>query len=323
MFPDEALSNYVYEKLFTDHTYQYTPKGLWNEILGGLRSHMIGFYRKWYQPHNGRVFCYGQPEYINACLAAVDNTIKDIEKHDEEFGISLPEDSKVGFKNLDTIQPVVARVPYPSFQETTDYRLAISWVLNDRVMDQRTEVAWLLIKEMLIGSSTAIISKEVEGMGDDYIGTLDSHLQQWVLTMGVSGLSEEAQATLSRQKIYDKLADISQNGFEKEAMKAALNKVEFQLRELNSKCGMPQGVNLFKKILPKWNYDLDPRLAISLNAEFAVLRNQLEDPDNIEGTEFILELVTKGLLDNTAHTIATIYPSKEMQTSADRVREEQ
>jgi Zn-dependent M16 (insulinase) family peptidase len=320
MFPEEALSNYVYAKLFTDHVYQYSARGLWNEILSGVRGHMLTFYKKWYQPHNGRVFCYGQPEYINACLAAIDNSIKDIENHDDEYGISLPEDSKVGFKNLDTIQSVAERVPYPSFQESKDFRLAISWVLNDQVMSQRTEVAWLLIKEMLIGSSTAIISKEVEELGDDYIGTMDTNLQQWVLTMGVSGLAKEEQAILVKQKMYNKLADISQNGFAKEAMQAALNKVEYMLRDLNSKCGEPQGVNMFKKILPKWNYDLDPRLALSLNTEFTKLKEQLEDPDNIEGKEFILELVTKGLLDNTAHTVATIFPSKEMQISADRVR---
>jgi Zn-dependent M16 (insulinase) family peptidase len=92
------------------------------------------------------------------------------------------------------------------------------------------------------------------------------------------------------------------------------------LRDLNSKCGEPQGVHMFKKILPKWNYDVDPKLALSLNAEFTKLKEQLEDPDNIEGKEFILELVTRGLLDNTAHAVATIYPSTEMQTSADRVR---
>jgi Zn-dependent M16 (insulinase) family peptidase len=173
---------------------------------------------------------------------------------------------------------------------------------------------------MLIGSSTAIVSKEVEELGDDYIGTMDTNLQQWVLTMGVSGLAKEEQAILVKQKMYNKLADISQNGFAKEAMQAALNKVEYMLRDLNSKCGEPQGVNMFKKILPKWNYDLDPRLALSLNTEFTKLKEQLEDPDNIEGKEFILELVTKGLLDNTAHTVATIFPSKEMQISADRVR---
>jgi Zn-dependent M16 (insulinase) family peptidase len=320
MFPEEALSNYVYKALFTDHTYQYNPRGLWNEILSGLRSHMLNFYKKWYQPHNGRVFCYGQPEYVNACLDAVDKAINGIENHDAEFGITLPEDSKVAFKNLDTIKPVSARVPYPSFQESKDFRLAISWVLNDRAMDQRTEVAWLLISEMLIGSSTAILSKEVEGLGDDFIGSMDTHLQQWVLTMGVSGLAEEVEAIVVKQKMYLKLTEISQKGFELAPMRAALNKVEYMLRDMNSESGEPQGVSMFKKILPKWNYDVDPRLALSLNTEFMKLKAQLEDPDNIEGKEFILELVTKGLLDNTAHTVATIYPSMEMQISADRVR---
>ena len=137
--------------------------------------------------------------------------------------------------------------------------------------------------------------------------------------MGVSGLKDEAAAGTARTKIINKLADISQNGFDREAMGAAMNKVEFMLRDLNSEDGSPQGVNMFKKVLRKWNYDLDPTLALTLNQEFATLRAQLEDPDNMEGMEFILELMTKGLSDNTAQAIATIYPSAEMQLSAERV----
>ncbi|KAL3928196.1 MAG: hypothetical protein SGBAC_012754 [Bacillariaceae sp.] len=75
---------------------------------------------------------------------------------------------------------------------------------------------------------------------------------------------------------------------------------------------------MFKKVLRKWNYDSDPTLALTLLDEFKILREQLEDPDNVEGMEFILELMTKGLSDNTAQAIATLFPSAEMQLSAER-----
>mmetsp|Transcript_9823 Transcript_9823/g.23138 ORF Transcript_9823/g.23138 Transcript_9823/m.23138 type:complete len:1131 (-) Transcript_9823:53-3445(-) len=331
MFPEEALDDFVHDRLFKEHTYGYNPRGLWNEILSGVRGHMIKFYNSWYHPSNGRVFCYGAPEYVNACLHSVDEAVTRM-LHDqdkktadaggvsvlEELGVSLPQDSKVGFKMLNTIKSVEERVPYPSFEETDDFRLAISWVLNDEAMSQRHEVAWYLIYEMLIGSATATIAKELETLGDDYIAKLNTDLQQWTMTMGVSGLPTEASAGEARTKIVNKLAEISQNGFDREAMAAALNKVEFKLRDLNSCDGSPQGVVMFKKVLRKWNYDLDPTLALNLMDEFQLLRTQLEDPDNVEGMEFILELMTKGLSDNTAQAIATIYPSAEMQSNVER-----
>jgi len=330
MFPDEALESFVYDRLFKEHAYGFEPEGLWNEILSGVRGHMVKFWNSWYHPANGRLFCYGHPTYINACLDAADlaaNQRMDDEaaKAEEaggttvlqQIGVTLPNDSKVGYKMLNTIQSVEERVPYPSFEEDQDFRLAISWVLNDKDMDQRTEVAWYLIYEMLIGSATATISKEVEDLGDDYIANLNTKLQQWVLTMGVSGLKSDKDAAQARTKIVNKLADLSQNGFDREAMAAALNKVEFQLRDLNSCDGSPQGVHMFKKVLRKWNYDIDPTLALTLREEFTKLRTQLEDPDDEEGMEFILELMTKGLSSNSAQAVATLFPSTDMQQSAE------
>jgi Zn-dependent M16 (insulinase) family peptidase len=186
-------------------------------------------------------------------------------------------------------------------------------------MDQRTEVAWMLIYEMLIGSATSIIPKTLENVGDDYIGSLNKKLQQWTMTMGVTGLNREEEANDVKHHIYKTLDEISQNGFDDLATAAALNKVEFQIRELNTKCGIPQGVHMFQTILTKWNYDEDPRLVLSYYNEFKKLRDELEDPDNVEGKEFILELVTLGLIDNSARSVATIYPSTSMQESAERV----
>ena len=322
MFPQEAMEYFLHSKLFEGHTYGYTPKGLWDDILSGIRGQMILFYKKWYQPKNAKAFCYGRGDYINECLDILDQAITNFEEpKEEEFGVSLPGDSKIQFRKLDDITGnIQERQAYPSFQTEKDYRMGISWVLNDSTMDSRTEVAWFLIKELLVGSAAAIIPKVVEKYGEDYIGHLHSELQQWILTMGVTGLPKEGDAHKAEQDIYNALKLISQNGFDKDALKAATNIVEFRLRDLNSKCGMPQGANMFKKVLSKWNYDLDPRLALSWYTDFVQLKADLEDPDNTESNEFLLELVTKYLLDNTAKSSVVLYPSTSMQTDARNVR---
>ncbi|CAJ1969954.1 unnamed protein product [Cylindrotheca closterium] len=325
MFPDVVLDHFVYSRLFKGHTYGYNPKGLWNETLSGARDHMIKFYNSWYQPSNGRVFCYGAPEYINACLDAVDEAVtrmlndqaKKLEENGgisilEELGVSLPEDSKVDFKKLNSINSVEERVPYPSYdrrERRGDFRLSISWVLNDKPMDRRTEVAWYLIWEILAGPSGFL--------SPDPMSQIDTNLQQWVMTIGVSGLPTEAAAGEARTNITNMLGELSQNGFDHEVMAIGLNEVEFMLRDMNTPDGSPLGVHMFKTVMRKWNYDLDPTLALTQMDEFKSLRAQLEDPDNLEGMEFILELMTKGLSNNTAQAIATLYPSKELRINAE------
>lgn len=311
MFPQEVLDIHKYSHLFKGHHYEYEPKGLWRDIVSGVRGQMINFYESWYRPNNAKAFCYGRGDYINACLDILDEAITSFDTDKEAF------DSTIPFLKLDDITGnLLMRQSYPSFEEDKDYRLAVSWVLNDEAMDSRTEVSWFLIKELLIGSATSIISKVLEPFGDDFIGSLDSNLQQWVLTMGASGLAHEHDAEKAQNAMNQALNLISQNGFEKETLKAAMNKVEFQLRDLNSKCGVPQGVKMFKDILTKWNYDLDPKLALDWYTEFVELKKELEDPDNTEAEEALIELVTKFLITSKAKSSVILSPSSTMQQQA-------
>ena len=61
--------------------------------------------------------------------------------------------------------------------------------------------------------------------------------------------------------IFQILSDVVIDGFSSEEIEAALNSIEFQLREGHSGSD-PAGVSIFLQLLTKWNYDFDPESAI-------------------------------------------------------------
>ena len=175
MEPQEAMINQIYQNLFADHVYSYPPKGDASEIVTLTYQEVIAYYNAYYHPSNGQAFCYGQQEYISACLEALEPVLDEYEASDE-----IRKHSAVGWQDMTKVDQEKKRIGYPSYAENIDFRAAIAWVLNDEAMDLRTEVAWHLIHELLVGSNTSPVSKAIVDLdlGDDVIGYFENGLQQ-------------------------------------------------------------------------------------------------------------------------------------------------
>jgi Zn-dependent M16 (insulinase) family peptidase len=301
MQPSESMFNYIYKSLFKSHPYAWNARGESQNIVSLTWEEMVQFHQRYYHPSNGQAFCYGPEDYVNECLGLLDGVLSDFEA--DEY---IRQETVVPWENKQNLQSGLDAIPYASYEETNDFRLAQAWVLNDQHMDDRTEVAWFLIQELLIGSPVAALSKTISdlALGDDIIGGLEHTLQQWTLTLGVSGVPDSAKVTIARNAIVDKLQLISTSGFHEDAMTAAMNRVDFKLRQMMGS-GIPLGVATFHSILSKWNYDQDPKTPLYYPKAFADLKQEMKDG----GQDFILELITKRLLENK-HTLSVeLFPS--------------
>jgi Zn-dependent M16 (insulinase) family peptidase len=334
------MENFLYKKLFPDNAYGFNPHGDTAEVVVLTESEVINYYAAHYHPSNGQAFCYGPRDYVDQCLDLLDSVVSVFDEN-----IQLRVDSKVGWQELLKLENPHEAVPYPSlYHNSTDFRYAKSWVLNDQNMDSRTEVAWFLISDLLVGSPAALLSKVVAdlNLGDDVIGGLDQSLQQWRFTVGVSGIADEAKVVVAQDAIRDLLLQTAEEGFKIEAMTASLNKVDMnvrtsicclvvefaklvyssspffflfsQLRE-QSACDEPLGVKHFKAILNKWTYDFDAKLPLLYSKVFAQLKEEIEK----DGQGFILQLITKSLVDNNHQTQVEMFPSVKLAKSWEKV----
>jgi Zn-dependent M16 (insulinase) family peptidase len=231
MHPKLAMMDYFYKKLFSDNSYKWNVEGTQKDITELSHQEMIDFYEENYHPSNAQAFCYGSQEYINICLLELDTYLSEF---DPNPSVRLA--SEVKWQEYTSYLSRRDKIPYASYTDTdqVDYRLAIAWVINDEPMDGVQEVAWFLIQDLLIGSRTAAISKVISDLdlGDDIIGGLENKLQQWMFTLGVSGITDSANSDKATKAINDEILHIVENGFNEDAMKASINKVELKVSSI-------------------------------------------------------------------------------------------
>ena len=228
MIPHDNMMNYFYSKLFPDTSYKYVPSGTSDKIVNMNIDELVNFHKKFYHPANAQAFCYGPDKYVKNCLSGLQAYLDSFSGEKQ----SIREASEVAWQDMKAITTQNERIPYAALTENQDFRIAISWVLNDEPMDARTEVAWLLLEELLIGTRTSLVSKVVPdlNLGDDIVGGLDHSVQQWLLTLGVNGIASDDDAVTAREAITDKLLSIVENGINDGALQAAINRVEHRVR---------------------------------------------------------------------------------------------
>ena len=227
MHPNQIMMEAVYEYLFPDTGYRFNSHGETGQIVNLSYEEMKEFYEKFYHPSNAQAFCYGPVDFVSDCLAEIDSAISGFDENKNARSRSV-----VKWQELGKVARAKESVPFSSFSEQGDFRAIISWVLNDSFMDGKTEAAWYLIEELLMGSINALISKEVvtNSLGDDVIGGLDHSLQQWTFTMGVTGIPTEADIQGVVDIVRNKLASIVQEEINADALQAAISKLEYRVR---------------------------------------------------------------------------------------------
>jgi len=303
MDPQEVMEKQIYKNLFANHVYSRNPKGEASEVVTMTYQEVIDYYNAYYHPSNGEAFCYGKQDFIDACLTELDPVLNEYDHND-----GIRQHSKVPWKDLTELASEEKSIGYPSWQDSIDYRSVMAWVLNDQPMDLRTEVAWHLIYELLVGSPTAPVTKAIVdlNLGDDLITFFEHSLQQWVIAVGVSGVSTQEKVEIARKAIVGKLQNIVNNGFDEIAVTAALNKLEFKFRDQSGK-DMPRGVQTFEELLGHWNYDRDPLMPLKYGKAFMDLKAEVEQPF---GQDFLLQLLTRRMFDSKHSTYLDLYPDK-------------
>lgn len=229
MDPQEAMINQIYENLFGGHVYGNPPAGRAAQIVTLTYQEVIAYYNTHYHPSNGQAFCYGQQDYIDSCLNAFEAVLDDFEANGD-----IRKQSEVDWQEMTKLDTEKKQIPYPSYAENVDFRMVLAWVLNDQPMDLRTEVAWHLIHQLLVGSNTSPVAKAIVDLdlGDDIIAYFETGLQQWILAFGVSGIASDEKVSIAREAILGKLKSVIDNGFASETLIAALNQVEFKVSNM-------------------------------------------------------------------------------------------
>lgn len=269
--PDMMLGEAVQQSLFPDTLYGLDSGGHPAHIPDLTYEAFKAFHADYYHPSNARFYFWGDdpPEER---LKLMDQYLAAYESRVIESSIPLQPLLR---------KPVVIRKPFPSDDADDDKCfVTLNWAFPE-MTDPLDDMAWHVLAHTLLGTPASPLRKALieSGLGEDIAGAgLEDELRQWYFSTGLKGVPcdrvDEAPALIRRT-----LSDLVEHGLDPDDVQAAINTLEFSLREGHTG-SFPRGLVYMLRALNHWLYDRDPLAAIAFEDPLTALKRQWkDDPD--------------------------------------------
>ncbi|BAM39971.1 uncharacterized protein TOT_020000238 [Theileria orientalis strain Shintoku] len=309
--------------LFTN-TLRYDSGGNPEDIVDLTHQELVDFYNMFYGPSTATVYFHG----ANDVYKRLDFVDKYLKKHN--LGVSP--DPKTGkyshtaspefVKQISVHEeykeaPKYVKTQYSAQNKDEDVMM-MGWVLDPKYkgtnkydLDSVDKLAFEVVKHMLLDSHNSVFQKalveselgsRVVGPGLDDFYPLYPHV---TFMFGVEGVkytekTREENVKKFEQQVFKALKDVVEKGFDREAVKSALSKVEFKHTEQNyvmkehRQGYYPKGLTQLRFVQPQLEQGKDPLEFVRLDKLMAELKNRVSKDRN-----YLSNLVKKHMLNNT------------------------
>ncbi len=294
--PDNLLFRYAKQALFPDNAYQFDSGGDPSEIPNLTYEQFRHFHATYYHPTNARIYFYGDDD-PDSRLRLLDERLRDFETIavDGEIALQKP-----------FAQPRRREFTYGVDGDTELEKknfVQLSWLLPENE-DRALIMALSMLSYALLGTPASPLRKALieSGLGEDVTGGgLGTYLRQMVFSVGLKGV---ASADIERIEplILDTLAALAKDGIEPATIEAAINTIEFSLRE-NNTGSYPRGLSLMMRALSTWTYGRDPLMPLRYEEPLAQLKAQVDAEPG-----YLQSLIDQYLLHNQHRSTVILRP---------------
>ena len=302
--PDDLLQERSQQSLFPDSPYGLESGGHPQMIPELTYEAFLDFHRRYYHPSNARFFFYGDDDPLER-LRFLDATLREFDKLDVDSAVDL---------QPHFTQPVRETVAYPAEAgQDPKCMITLNWLLES-VTEAETNLALQILEQLLIGMPSSPLRKELieSGLGEDLVGVgLENELRQMFFSTGLKGVRREDLPRVE-ELILDTLQRLCRDGFERTAVDAAVNSVEFALRE-NNTGSLPRGLLVMFRSMATWNYDSDPCLLVCFETPLTRIKERLQ-----AGEPLFEQLVQRYFLDNAHRSTVHLEPDPD---EGERIRQ--
>ena len=298
--PDNLLAEYSQQSLFPDTTYGLDSGGDPRVIPSLTYEEFRDFHRRYYHPSNSRIFFYGDDD-PDERLRLAHQYLKDFEKLDIDSAVSLQGsfDKPRSFVFL-----FASGKDDPSRSKGM---VTVNWLLSETT-EIEMNVALTILGYILMGTPGSPLRKALidSGLGEDVTGLgLEGELRQMVFSVGLKGIDVEKAADVE-VLVLETLAGLASEGIEKEAVEAAINSIEFTLRE-NNTGSYPKGLVLMLRSLSTWLYGGDPLAPLGFEEPLSTIKARIEADGN-----FFEAMIERSLIENPNRTRVVLTPDAEL-----------
>lgn len=308
--PNQQLARLIQMSLLPNTTYACESGGEPSAIPKLTYEAFLDFHKKYYHPSNSYIYLYGDMD-IAEKLRFID----------EEYLCHYD------YQKVDS--QIHMQIEYPQdVIQTHSYSLAESEELEDNTflsynvvigtsLDPELYMTFQLLQSVLLDMPGAPLKQALirAGIGKDIASSYDNSIQQPIFSIIAYNANEKDQEKFC-QVIQETLQNICENGLPKKAMQAAINHLEFQLRE--SDFGRyPKGLIYGLKSFDSWLYDdRAPFIHIKVEETLGFMKRGLENG-------YFERTIRTYLLENPHRSIVVLKPERGLNERMEAKRKEQ
>lgn len=298
--PDNLLGRYTQQTLYPDNTYGVDSGGDPKHIPDLTYEQFMRFHQTCYHPSNALIYFYGDDDPAKR-LEIVQGYLGDFSAKDANTAVALQ-------PRFDA--PRRLTVGYNAGDENSESQkrglVSVNWMLFESG-DVEASLAHHILSHILIGTPASPLRKALidSGLGENLTGGgLDDELRQAMFTAGLKGINPD-DAPKVEQLILDTLAQLARDGIDPNMVEAALNTIEFRMREMNTG-GFPRGLAVMLSALSNWLYGGDPLLPLAYEAPLAAIKQHLA-----ANPRYFEQLIQQSFLNNPHRTTVLLSPDTE------------
>ncbi len=309
--PDGVLARWSQQSLFPDTVYGVESGGDPKHIPDLTYEQFKQFHETYYHPSNAKIWFYGDDD-PNQRLRIIDDFIREFDRLNVQPEMPL---------QTRFTEPRTVRMGYAGEEEeegSSRGMVSVNWLLTENT-DPELTLGLNMLEHILLDTPASPLRKALidSGLGEDLTGGgIDEQVREMYFSAGLKGI-DSADAPKVEALIFDTLTRLAEEGIEPEMIEAAVNTVEFSLREYNTG-GFPRGLAMMVSALTTWVYGHDPLAPLAFEAPLNNLKTRLE-----KGERYFEDLIGKFLLDNPHRTTVILEPDptvRERDEAEERAR---
>ncbi len=299
--PDNSLSEHSLQSLFPDNPYGVDSGGDPKHIPDLTFEKFQRFHQQHYHPANARFFFYGDDD--------PEDRLKLLEGYFKDFG-PLKVDSNIHLQVPFQKSRRIVRPFMVGEGKKDDLRgmITLNWMLTEST-DVTTNFALRILNYILLGMPASPLRKALidSGLGEDITGEgLGTELRQLYFSTGLKGIRVET-ADRVETLILETLRHLAEKGIDPKTVEAALNTVEFRLRE-NNTGSFPKGLSLMLRCLTTWLYEGDPLALLSFETPLKMIKTAVRSKDPL-----FEKMLHRLFVNNPHRTTLILTPDPELE----------
>jgi Zn-dependent M16 (insulinase) family peptidase len=308
--PDNVLSEYSTQSLFPDNAYGFDSGGDPRIIPELTFEKFKAFHERYYHPSNARIFFYGDDD-TDQRLRFLNDYLRAFDPLEINSGIQLQPPFK---------EPVRMVRPFMTGKgedKEAKGMVTMNWLLAETIQIE-TNFALHILTYILLGMPASPLRKALieSGLGEDISGEgLGSELRQMYLSTGLKGIQVK-NAGRVEALIVDTLEGLVKQGIDSLTIEAAINTIEFNLRE-NNTGRFPRGLSLMLRSLTTWLYGGDPFSLLAFEEPLESIKSRIRKNES-----YFEDLIEDLLLTNTHRTTLILEPDPDLKEKEDSVERE-